>query len=626
MRRFIQFYVAIGLAALLGAMLAWLGPDNALDNMQYDLVLAQNSVFAARSDGGAQARVAIVAVDERSLSKFGNFARIMLAPKWASLIEGLTSAGAKAIGFDIIFAYPDAHFEKNWERPFLRALAKHRDKIVLARSERLIPASRFQAIFSERAPGQRFGANEIGADADNIHRTVRAHFQLRAPSGKIAEIPTLSNLLLQKAGRADMPERVRIAPKRALEALPAYSLWDVLQCAERGETSALARAFSGKVVLIGTTLTGEDRFTTADRFMPRPVSRGTGDGTSGEACSLVSVGASDRDSSLVPGVYLHAEAVNSVLQDRVLRTIREWLRLVLAALLIFAATWAALLLRPLVIAGALAAIVLVLHLAASLSLGAYLWLPGASISVAVTLGVLASYLVRYLMVDRQRRAIRRAFKHYVSEQIVDRLVVSETAPVLGGERRDITIMFADLSGFTALSEKVSAEKLTQVTNDYFSAIVREVEAAGGYVDKFIGDCVMAFWGAPGDDEKHAIRAVRAALEILRVVDEKKIEAEQAGEPVLGVKVAINTGEAIVGNVGTETRLNYTAVGRPVNIAARIEGLLSAQGTDLLLGEETASRIGGEIALRQVGEAHVKGIGEKIKLFVPEDFPAKPGKD
>ncbi len=615
MRTFIQLDVALAFAVLAGLALAFVGADNAIDNLQHDLVLAQNHGLRPAASRRSDARVAVVAVDERSLQRLSSYPRVLLAPKWAELIDALATGGAAAIGFDFVLAYPDTHFAPGWERTFLRALAEHKARIVLGRSERMVPARRFQLVFADAAEEQHFGALEVRADRDNVHRRVRAHIPLRTPAGDMSRLPTLTNLLLRKAGHGAMPETVRLAPLRAFEALPGYALSDVLDCAADGAEGVLRRAFGGRVVLVGTTLRGEDRKVTADRFLPRPSAVRTG----GEgACRLAPIGAADPRSSLVPSVFLHAAAIDAVIEGRVVRVAGPWLRLGLAALVTFAAAWAALVLRPWRTAIPIAGGAVALHVATSLLLAQHVWLPSATTAIATLLAASAAYLVRYLLVDRQRRLVQRAFENYLSEEIVDRIIESERPPALGGERRDITVMFADLSGFMVASEKLSPERLMELTNDYLRTMVDEIHAAGGYVDKFIGDAMMALWGAPGDQPDHAAKAVRAGLDVIRAVREKRDEAEARGEPGFDVTVAINSGPAIVGNVGTANRLAYTGAGRAVNIAARLEGLVSTHETAMLIGEDTAARVGDAMALRQIGEAQFEGMREKVALYVPAE--------
>jgi len=218
--------------------------------------------------------------------------------------------------------------------------------------------------------------------------------------------------------------------------------------------------------------------------------------------------------------------------------------------------------------------------------------------------------------SRRRRRIEHAFCHYLSPMVVDRLASDASALKLGGEIHEVTVMFADLSGFTALSGRVEPEVLTHVTNRYLTYIVEQVEATGGYVDKFIGDAVMAIWGAPVTDSRHAVNGIRAAMATVARIRQEQEAAEARGEISFSVKIGLNSGPAIVGNVGTDKRYNYTAVGETVNLAARLEGVPSIYGCQIVVGQRTAELAGGEYLMRELDTIQVKGRETPLTVFEP----------
>jgi class 3 adenylate cyclase len=177
-------------------------------------------------------------------------------------------------------------------------------------------------------------------------------------------------------------------------------------------------------------------------------------------------------------------------------------------------------------------------------------------------------------------------------------------------------MFADLSGFTALSSRVEPEVLTRLTNRYLGLIVESVEATGGYVDKFIGDAVMAVWGAPASDPAHAVHAVRAALAAVARSRAEWRTAVARGEPALSLKIGLNSGPAVVGNVGTERRYNYTAVGETVNVASRLESVPGLYGCQIVVGPRTAELAREEIFFREIDWVRVKGRETPLAIFEP----------
>ena len=167
-----------------------------------------------------------------------------------------------------------------------------------------------------------------------------------------------------------------------------------------------------------------------------------------------------------------------------------------------------------------------------------------------------------------------------------------------------------------MSERVSSEELVALTNAYLKIISEEVHHTGGYVDKFIGDAVMAMWGAPAENPKHAEGAVRTALRVTERVQKLKEEAESRGEPAFGLKVGIASGSAVVGNVGVEGRLNYTAVGSVVNIASRLEGVAADYGCPIVVERETMSQSKGTMLFNEVDKVRVKGSDRPISIYQP----------
>ncbi|HWB51477.1 MAG TPA: adenylate/guanylate cyclase domain-containing protein [Stellaceae bacterium] len=607
--------LAGGLAA--AASLA-LGPAmSPVDGLLYDVSLN----LTAKRPGTAGEPVAVVALDEESLGspELAAMPRALFAPVWAKLVDGLTKSGAKAIGFDIIFAYSANRLsgvDAAHDQSFLASLHRARDRVVLARTARMPPA--FPYIAAVFDPGADAGKKDPGAvayveldpDADGVQRRVQA--SLRTSEGDA--LPSIAATLLARAGRAAMPAEVLLAPARPLEAIPSYRLIDVLRCLDR-DPDALRAAFAGKVVLIGTTLPDEDRKRTPDRFMSPsvPVAVPVADAASG-GCNLARLGPSDWSSRTVPGVFAHAGAIEEVLTGDLIRPLPRGPRALVAGLGGALGVVFGFALSPWLAAGAAAMLGLALFATALLALPLGFWIPAALPAGAGAGGMVLAYLARFVVEDRRRRRIQRAFGHYLAPVIVDRLAENDTELRLGGERRDVTVMFADLSGFTALSGRLGPEELTRLTNDYLGLLVREVEATNGYVDKFIGDAVMAVWGAPHADPDHAAHAAQAALAGLASVNQAKAEADRNGLPGYSVKMGLNSGPAVIGNVGAPGRYNYTAIGETVNIAARLEGIPHDYNCAIVVGPATAAAVAGRYLVCELDWVQVKGKAEPIAIY------------
>ncbi|MGH2607493.1 MAG: adenylate/guanylate cyclase domain-containing protein [Tepidiformaceae bacterium] len=592
------------LAALALALLAD-GPT-ALDGPLLDVLVAARALTGPAQSLDEASSVAVIALDEGSLSRseLRAYSRTFLAPVWAPILDGLARAGVRAVGFDLILAWSANVFTPDFDRPFLDALAGHRDHVVLARSASTLPARPYLAAlrFDERA----LGVVDLAADPDGSYRRVPSSHPTEAGESH----PSFVAALLRRAG-ATMPASLVLAPRRHLERVPTYALVDVYRCA-REAPEALVQAFRGKVVLTGSVLPEEDRKVSTGRFLKPP----TVSGPLLHPCGLRRLPASAPHTATVPGVFLHAAAVATVLEGRVTATAGPRVVAPAAALAAAGGAAAGLLFSPWIALLAVVVGALAITASATAALARDLWIP-----VAVPLLVLVgapplAYVVRYLAEERARQRLQRAFGHYVSPTLVARLAQDPSALRLGGERREVTVMFADLSGFTALSGKVEPEVLVRLTNEYLGYIVGAVEASGGYVDKFIGDAVMAIWGAPLPQPEHAVKGVGAALAAAARVEDARQAATARGEPGFSVKIALNSGEVIVGNVGTDRRYNYTAVGETVNLASRLESVPVLYGCKVVLGPSTAALAGKVFLVRELDWIKVKGADLPLTVFEP----------
>ena len=239
----------------------------------------------------------------------------------------------------------------------------------------------------------------------------------------------------------------------------------------------------------------------------------------------------------------------------------------------------------------------------------------------------ASMLVLYMLLtyagyareEESRRKVRSAFGHYLAPALVERLAEDPGQLRLGGEKRDMTVLFCDVRGFTAMAERLDAETLTDLINRLLTPLTEAIMRRGGTVDKYMGDCVMAFWNAPLDDPDHARNACRAALAMATLMEPLNAElaAEAAAEgrpyPPLRVGVGLNSGEAVVGNVGSEQRFDYSVLGDEVNLAARLEGQSKTYMIDVVMGENTMARAP-EFAALELDLIRVKGKREAVRIF------------
>lgn len=591
--------------AVVAAIIA--GNPTRADEPLLDRLVWARSAILPDSVPGAETPVAVIALDRRSLEapELARYPRAFLAPVWAEVIDGVFEAGAQALGFDLLFSYSANQFVPNFERPFLAALGKHSGQVVLARSATTLPAPAFLAALHNDEGA--LGVAELSPDPDGRYRRVRAtHETLRGDALK-----GFAEALLGRRKAPAMPDEIVLAPRRHLEMIPTYALVDVLRCAKQAP-EALRPAFSGKIVLVGGTLPEEDRRISSGRFL---AARRT-DGPVLHPCGLRRLGASSPDSPSVPGVFLHAAAIEAVATGRVTSVAPSAVVAGLSAATAAGGSAIGLALSPWLAGAMILATGVLLIAGATALLAADLWVPVALPLGALAGGYILAYIVRYLIEEKMRRQIQGAFGHYLSPAIVARLTDDPAALQLGGDLREVTVMFADLTGFTALSSKVEPERLMGITNQYLGYIVEQVEATGGYVDKFIGDAVMAIWGAPVADPRHAVNGVRAALAAVGRIRRERGAAAGEGEIGFSVKIGLNSGLAVVGNVGTEKRYNYTAVGEAVNIASRLESVPEFYGCKIVVGPRTAELAKGEYLMRELGSVQIKGLETPLAVFEP----------
>ncbi|HUK63753.1 MAG TPA: adenylate/guanylate cyclase domain-containing protein, partial [Dongiaceae bacterium] len=211
-----------------------------------------------------------------------------------------------------------------------------------------------------------------------------------------------------------------------------------------------------------------------------------------------------------------------------------------------------------------------------------------------------------------RRRFRDSFARYLSKDVMARVL--SDAPSLRGEHREVSVLFSDLRGFTTLSERMEPERIAAHLNEYFDAMTSAIFAHRGMINDFVGDAVMAVFGAPVSDPDHAWHAVQSARDMVLALAALNRRWEAAGLPQLRMGIGIHTGPVFAGNVGGRDRIKYTVIGDPVNVGSRVEGLNKELGTTILLTEETLAAVGDRVRVRDCGPQAVKGRVEKVRVF------------
>lgn len=247
------------------------------------------------------------------------------------------------------------------------------------------------------------------------------------------------------------------------------------------------------------------------------------------------------------------------------------------------------------------------------------WLPLFVQETAVVSSIALALAVNYTTEGRQKRFIKGAFKQYLSPAVIEQLIQNPEKLKLGGERRVMSIFFSDLEGFTSISEGLPPEDLVALLNDYLSAMTEIIQDEAGTVDKYEGDAIIAFWNAPLEVPEHATRAVRAALRCQANLANLRPEFKQRIGKDMFMRIGINTGPAVVGNLGSHTRFDYTVLGDSVNLAARLEGANKQFGTYTIISQSTRDMLENTLAVRELARVAVVGREEPVTIYEPMFF-------
>ncbi len=235
-------------------------------------------------------------------------------------------------------------------------------------------------------------------------------------------------------------------------------------------------------------------------------------------------------------------------------------------------------------------------------------------ALSLTLSYFISEAYRNLIEEKQSRFIKKAFSSYVSDKLVEQISKNPDLLKLGGEKREITILFSDIRGFTTLSEKTKPEQLVELLNEYFTPMTNITLANNGTLDKYIGDAIMAIFNAPMDVPDHTYYACKTALEMIENLAEVNKNFQKKGYPTIDIGIGLNTGEAIVGNMGTDRRFDYTAIGDSVNLASRLEGTNKVFGTRVIVSESTYNHVKDKFNFRMLDKIQVKGKHEGVTIY------------
>lgn len=530
----------------------------------------------------------IVAIDEPSMAEIGQ--------QWpwprslhARLVEALREAGARVIALDIIFAEPSS------EAADAALAASLRGDVVLAGDETFIETDqalqhiRVEPLERFTAGGATVGITSISPDRDGILRRIPSYpdgFAAATLAAAGSPVEIRDGSLLQTFGGA-----------RTYQTVSYYQALDPNAFLPEG-------IFRDRIVLVGLSMQNAPTVTAG-------------------GADVHATSSTIRTGRLVSGVEIQATILDNLAHG--LAIDRAPMPAALLAILLGAGLgglvswrrtgWRTVAVTALAVGGLFGASYLALRYGR-------MFLPPVAPMLALSLVTGIGGALDFAAERRQRRAITRAFAHYLSPALVERLARDPSQLRLGGEVRTLSVLFCDIRGFTTIAEsmKDDPERLTLLINRLLTPLSDVVLARGGTIDKYIGDCLMAFWNAPLDDPDHALHAVEAALGMEKAVaavnEALAREAAERGEPpiVLRVGIGINTGPCVVGNMGSERRFDYSALGDAVNLASRLEGASKDLGVAIVIGESTAELVAGRIELRPLKAISVKGRTEPTLVY------------
>jgi len=555
--------------------------------------------------------IVLLLADQKALDTFPEL-RLFWHQHYANVIRAAGQAGAKVIGLDLAFGVPVDKYEPDYDRLLGEAVSTSPVPVVCAYATELNTNPEEQRIpinMLSAALGLAGFAN-LTSDSDDF---VRRQELIEPPPRNAGDQPAAHSLALriaEKFAGSDAEwkngqlvfqgQPIPIAADRSIainyagppDTFPSVSLADFENAAKAGNMDQLRKWVSGKIVLVGTNSLDDRRATPFFTLF---------NGTKW----------------LTPGVEIHANTVRTLLTRNYLLPAPQW-ALVLALLLASTVTVA---IVTSFAAGRAVGFVL-LEVAAILIATHFLFEEGLIIStsellLATSLGLIASLVYRYATEETRGNLFHRAVSLFVGKQLATSLEESSEAIALSGKRMEVTILFTDIRGFTAFTEQVSEEQgpevVVQLLNEYMAMMVGIIVVYRGHVNKFIGDGILAVFsdddeGAePGD---HALRAVRCAT--------RMVTARSRFETGAG----IHTGPAVVGNVGSADKMEYTVLGDTVNLASRLESLNKEHHTKLLMTGTTQGRLGSLVETSHLGQAPVRGKALPIDLFTVTSLVVK----
>ncbi|MFO7884918.1 MAG: adenylate/guanylate cyclase domain-containing protein [Desulfobacteraceae bacterium] len=566
---------------ILTAVLAATGPGREFNNYAQDLA------FLIRGPKPPCKNIVVVAIDEAS---FG-----VIQQQWpwdrqvhAGLIENIYQDGAAVVALDIIFAETsdpvnDKALSKILSRYPQTLLAAYFDTVKTKAFDREILVTPHPDIAGSKA---RTGIINLPVDKSGIIRQSELNMKTNV---SFALEACRSFKGKSKSAFADLPRKIRInypGPPGTFQFVSYYQALDLFHLPRN--------FFKDKLVFVGAAALSADLSITLPDHFPVPWSR--------------------WNAGYMPGVEIHATIAANILQSDYIRDIDTWLIWLLSILSCLFPWYFSIIEKPgtMLAAWAVTSTITVTGFYFLFTRFNF-YLGPAEILFPQTGIALTSSILHFLKIRQEKRFIHKAFSTYVSPQVVRELMDNPDLLTLGGGEREITAFFSDIQGFTRISETMTPTELVAFLNEFLSQMCDIILANQGTVDKFEGDAIIAFFGAPGILKDHAQKACNAVLQMHKRLDRLNVQWTEKGLPEIKMRIGLCTGKAIVGNMGTHKRMDYTMMGDTVNIAARLEGANKIYKIYSLAAESTVDMLDNTIITRKTD--HIKVIGKTTPLAV-----------
>jgi len=570
--------------------------------------------------------VVLVVMDDQTLDLYNDDPLAFWTPHIAKGIAVLRAAGATIIGLDFLYkisptawlnkmSLPGNDISRTYDAPFLNEISSGQMVMVgshLGAENFLLPHTDYLLAIPDANLSHGIGLADLMADNDGIIRNFVTAQRMQEPPPEEAQgLPRLNlgALLAVRATQQDPLANSWQLGGRAIQrsdqvlsigyagppgTVPRISLGRLLQDGAGNDPEV--QALKGKVVIIGGEFQGMNDW----HSTPYTTKLFGGSG------------------NLMTGPEVQANIVETLLSGKQNQPLPMAARLayfVLAiglAVLVYqrSTPWHGLLM--------FLGLSVLAALFAYLLFQQYILAPVASLQVGLLAGYVASYGKRLTSEERSRARVTQIFGRYVSTEVVDMLLRAKEMPDLGGESINVSILFSDIRNFTTISEKLNAHEVVEMLNTYFEKACAAVLAEGGTIDKFIGDAIMVQFGSPVRYPDHALRAVRAALVMQQAATEFQGWMAQrfAGRdlPPFAIGIGIHSGEAVIGNIGSSQRIEYTAIGDTVNTASRLEGVTKNMGCSIVISQETLTATGGKVQTGKHESMQVKGRAQAVDVY------------